>query len=328
MSVRSRWRVRFGVAAALVAGAAWPAQGQDAPGAAGGAIQVATRLDRTAMWVGDRVTYVVDVQCGRGTDVLATDLGKDRLTLDGLEVVSSDMEQLAGPEGTFYRVSHTLTTTVVDQALLRVAPFTLRYYVKRPGQRVEDAAPAGEVTVPGAVIARRSVLPDEASAQMLRDAREPAPRPVAYRLARPVGLGLVLVSLVPALVWAGGGLRRWWRRPSRRRGRAVRRSERGSLEAVRALDLATREGRRAAYDGIESLLRRHATDAWGIDRSGLTSAELAEEVARTRPGLPADRIRALLGECERARYAPVHLWPSRDDCGAALDEAARLLGQR
>jgi hypothetical protein len=320
--------MRLGVFAALALAAAWPANGQDVPGAAAGEIEVETRLDRTAMWVGDRVTYVVVVRCGRGTNVLATDLGKDKLMLDGLEVVSSEMEESTGAEGTLYRVSHTLTTTVVDQSLLRVAPFTLRYYVRRPGQRVGDAAPAGEVTVPGAVIARRSVLPDEAGAQGLRDARDPASRPLTYRLARPVGLGLILVSLVPALVWAGGGLRRWWRRPSRRRGRAVRRGERSSIDALRALDVATHDGRRAAYDGIESLLRRHATDTWGLDSAGLTSAELAQEIARAQPGLPADRIRALLAECERARYAPVRLWPSRDDCGAALDEAARLVGQR
>ncbi len=182
--------------------------------------------------------------------------------------------------------------------------------------------------VPGAVVALRSVLPDDPAGLALRDSRAAQARPLAFRLAQPVGLGLVLASMVPALVWVAGSLRRWWQRPARRVARRARREERGSLEAVGALDLASIDGRRAAYDGIEAVVRRHLQDVCDIDTAGLTSAELAEALSGRRSGLSADAVRTLVAECERARYAPPHLVPAGEACRTAIDQASRLVSQR
>ena len=37
-------------------------------------VQVRASVDRTAIWVGDRVTYAIDIVCGRGVEILLDDL--------------------------------------------------------------------------------------------------------------------------------------------------------------------------------------------------------------------------------------------------------------
>ena len=53
-----------------------------------------------------------------------------------------------------------LTTYRVDMPALSIEPISVRYYARRPGQRLQDIAPAGEVVVPGATVSFRSTLPD------------------------------------------------------------------------------------------------------------------------------------------------------------------------
>ena len=37
-------------------------------------VQVRAATDRSAIWVGDRVTYTIDILCDRGSDILLDDL--------------------------------------------------------------------------------------------------------------------------------------------------------------------------------------------------------------------------------------------------------------
>src|SRR5919108_1005307 len=142
-------------------------------------VKVRTALDRTAVWVADRVTYEVTLTCARGVDILVDDLSRDKLRVDGLDVVGSDSERTTSRDDeTTYRFRYYLTTYRVDLPSLKIAPLAVRYYVKRPGLRLQDAAPAGEVTVPAATIAFRSMLPDEAVSDQLRDTRPAMPRPM------------------------------------------------------------------------------------------------------------------------------------------------------
>ena len=125
-------------------------------------VQVRASVDRTAIWVGDRVTYTVDIICARGVEILLDDLAKEKLRVNGLDIVSSDSTTTTdASERTTYRLRYVLTTYRVDVPSLSIEPMSARYYERRPGQRLQDIAPAGEVQVPGAVIAFRSTLPDQ-----------------------------------------------------------------------------------------------------------------------------------------------------------------------
>ena len=168
--------------AALLVLAPAAASAQQAPA-------VSSSVDRTAIWIADRVTYAVDLVCAPGVDVLLDDVSKEKLRLTGLEIVSTDATAATDADGrTTHHLRYVLTTYKVDVPTLAIEPLTVRYYAARPGQRMQESAPAGEVRIPGATIAFRSTLPDNPSTSVLRDGREPAPRPWIFAKARQVGL--------------------------------------------------------------------------------------------------------------------------------------------
>ena len=321
-------RPAIGRAAWVVALLVSASQGFAQPASRASAPVVRAFVDRTAIWVGDRVTYTVEIVCPRGIDVLEDDLAKDRLTLEGLEVVTMETSRTEGPDQVATRrFRYVLTSYRVNIPALRVAPFSIRYYATRPGQRLQEAAPAGEVRVPGAVVALRSMLPEAQETFALRDERSTQPRGTIAALAQPIGIALVVVSIVPAAVWAlAVAARRRQRRPTRS-GRQVRRTARALLEEARSIDLGAPEGRREAYTRIEAIVRDHLAHAAGIAGHSLTPEEIEPALAgQTR--LPAGEVSALLAECERARYGPLDAAPSADACRDALARADELVAGR
>ena len=295
--------------------------------AGGPDVKVSTSLDRTAVWVADRVTYEVTLTCPRGVDILADDLARDKLRLEGLEVVGSESARTTDRNDvTTYRFRYQLTTYRVDLPSLKIAPLAVRYYVKRPGLRLQDAAPAGEVQVPAAVIAFRSMLPDDPASYELRDRRPPAPRRLRHAILQPLGIGLVLISIVPAVLFAAVVSRRRVRRATRSVWQ-VRYDERASLAAVREIDISTPEGRRDAYTHLNTLVRNHLRDVCGVAAPALTVDEIAPALS-VRGRVPAELVTSVLAACDRARYAPPDALPSRDACEAAIEQAEQLLAIR
>lgn len=290
---------------------------------------VTSSLDRTAMWVGDRVTYTIEIASPRGYDVLEDDLSKDKLKLEGLEVISTDTTRSDDRGGgATRRFRYVLSSYRVDAPSASIAPLPVRYYATRAGQRLEDAAPAGSVEAPGAIVAVRSMLPDEQQSFALRDQRLAADRPVMFRMARPVGLALVVMSIVPAVVWGMAFIGRRRRRTPGRSVRQVRRDQRASLEAVRGMSMETPEGRREAYTHIDTIVRQHLQDVSGVPGPSLTPPEVEPALAGRSSRVPADRVAALLLACETARYGPPHALPSAEACRDALTQTEELLGAR
>jgi len=302
----------FGVAACAAA------QAQD--------VAVRTFVDRPAAFVGDRVTYTIEVTCKRGMDVLIDDLSRDRLALEGLDIVGSDVTQEAGPgESTVYRLRYYATTYRVDVPALKITPPAVRYYVKRAGQRPDGAAPSGEVRVPGLSIPFRSLLPDDSDEVGLRDDRPATARPAAFVMLRSAGIGLVIVSIVPVLFAAAEIIRRRPASGPRRSTRSVRHEERASLDAVRAIDLTTIDGRREAYTRLDTLVREHLRHACGVPGPSLTSSEIVPALAGRSGRVPIELASAVLTACELARYGPPHHGPSADACREAIEQAEQVI---
>ena len=302
----------FGVAACAAA------QAQD--------VAVRTFVDRPAAFVGDRVTYTIEVTCKRGMDVLVDDLSRDRLALEGLDIVGSDVAREAGPgETTIYRFRYYATTYRVDVPVLKIAPPAVRYYVKRAGQRPDGAAPAGEVRVPGLSIPFRSLLPDDGDEAGLRDDRPATARPAAFVMLRSAGIGLVIVSIVPVLFAAAAIIRRRPASGPRRSTRSVRHEERASLDAVRAIDLTTIDGRREAFSRLDTLVREHLRHACGVPGPSLTSSEIVPALAGRSGRVPIELASAVLTACELARYGPPHHGPSADACRKAIEQAEQVI---
>jgi hypothetical protein len=286
-------------------------------------------VDRTAMWVGDPLMFTVRIVCAPGIDVLDDDLAGDKLKLDGLEFVSLDSTREGGPAGATVRTfRYHVTTYNVEQTTLTIAPMTARYYRVRPGTGVEGGEAAGEVAIPGAVVAFRSMLPDQMETSRLRDGRASGTRARQFAVAGPVGTGLLIASVVPVLIWTVAAIRERRPKTERRSKRKVKREERTSLESVRALDVDDPEGRRDAYTKISQLVRGHLHDVLDVPGPALTPAEIEPALAAHSGRVPADAIRALLAECDGARYAPPSALPPADACRAAIDEASNILSGR
>ena len=287
---------------------------------------VRARTDRTAMWIGDRVTYTVEIVLPPGVDVLEDDLSKEKLRLDGLEVVGADATRTEGAgEVTTRRFNYVLTSYRPESRTRRIAPLTVRYYMTRPGQRIEDTPPAGSLQIPETIVAFRSMVPEDQEATGVRDVRSFERRARLYTLAQPVGLGLVILSIAPVLIWGTALLTRTRTRTSRRTARQVRRDERASLEAVRALGIESEEGRREAFDRIDTLLRAHLQDATGVAGRSLTPGEVPAALAARGSRLDPAGVGAVLASCERARYGPPSALPSADECRATLEQAEGLV---
>jgi hypothetical protein len=291
-------------------------------------VTVRTFLDRTAIWVADRVTYTIDISCKRGVDVLADDLSRDKLKTEGLEVIDAvTARRSAADDRTVHQFRYVLTTYRIDVPTLTIAPMTVRYAVTRAGQRLEDAAPAGEVHVPGATIAFRSVLPDD-ELSGIRSETPPHGRPMGFAALQPIGIGLVIVSIVPALLAIAALVRRTRRPRARRSARAARHQERASLEAVRQMDVDTVEGRREVFTALDALVREHLREVCGLPGASLTPHEVPFALATSSTKAPAELVASVLATCELARYAPPDAIPSADACRRAVDQVEQVMSVR
>lgn len=283
-------------------------------------------VSKTALWVGDHVTFTVELACAPNVDILTDDLAKEKLRLDGLEMIAAETERSAqNPEGVTYRVRYELATYEVGAPSLGIGELTVRYYVRRPGQRVEDAAPAGQIRIPGAQLAWRSTIPDEAPALGLRDARPPADLPVALAIARPLGLGLIVLTAAPVVLWGASLVRRARPRRVRRRRREAQTLMRSTLDELQALDVSAAASRREAYGRLDALLRQLAANAAGISAQALTPPEIVERLRANGSALPAETVGALLEECEQARYGPPSRLPSAERLREAIATTEQLV---
>ena len=290
-------------------------------------VRVRSAVDRTAIWVADRVTFTVDVVCDRGVDILLDDLAKEKLRVNGLEIIASDSSVTTDAnDRTTHKLRYVMTTYRVDVPALSVEPISVRYYARRPGQRLQDMAPAGEVKVPGAAIAFRSTLPDSQPIYGLRDLRPSAERHPFFVRAESIGLALVVISIAPALfVVAGAVRRRTQRAPGRRSARQLRKDRLDTLERLRGLDVGTEEERRRAYDEISSAVREHVAAVAGVPAPSLTAAEVEDALENSRGRIQREPVTSLLSTCDAARYGPPSAVPTAEQCRDALSTAERLL---
>jgi hypothetical protein len=298
--------------------------GNPAP-AANNEVQVQAWVDRTAIWVADRVTYTIELTCQPGVDILAADLTPDKLGLDGLEAVGNDIEHDVGPgDVTIYRFRYYLTTYRVDAPTLKIGAMVVRYYVKRAGQQLGDAPPLGEVQIPPVTIAFRSLLPDDQQKLTVRDYQAAAARPRLYARLQSIGMALIVISVLPAMLFLAAIGRRLWVRahPAPVEGR---REDSRTLASVQGMDVATVEGRREAYTRVNALVRDHVGRVCGFNAPNLTPGEISAALSSNGTQVSGELVSSVLTACELALYAPVEAMPSAEACRATMEQAGRVL---
>lgn len=290
-------------------------------------VQVRSSVDRTAAWVADRVTYTIEIHCAPGVDVLLDDLAKEKLRVNGFEIVGNDSSVTTdAADRTTHTLRYVLTTYRVDTPLLTVEPISARYYQRRPGQRLQDMAPAGEVQIPGAAVSFRSTIPENQPTYALRDGRESASRHALFVRAGSIGMALVVIALAPAVFLGAVAVRRRAAgRVGRRTARQSRADHRAALERLRSLDVTTDEDRRRAYDAISSAVREHIASRAGVPATALTATEIEDALAHARGRISREEVSALIASCDEARYGPPQAIPTPQACRDALSAAEQVL---
>jgi hypothetical protein len=295
------------------------------------AVTVTASVDRPAIWVADRLTYTVEIVCRHGVDILVDDLGRDKLKLTGLEVVGADVRRREEDDATRYAFDYTLTTYRLDVPTPVMGSFPVRYYLTRAGQRPQEAAPAGSVLVPPVAVAFRSLLPDDQAIYDVRDQRLVPPRWLPYRVLGRVGLGLVLVSVTPAvllLIRIVTGARARRRVGPTRSLRHARQTARAALENMRATDAVDLEARRDGFARLDALVRQHVTEVCGVAAAGMTPDEIDVALQPYAGRIPVDLVTSILASCELARYGRPDLQPSPEMWHEAVGQADRMLSAR
>lgn len=295
-------------------GVAAQVEAQSSPNAP---VAVRVSLDRTAIWVGDRVHVTVELVSQPGTDVLLEDLAKERLPIHGGEVLAVEADQKESESGSVRTMRYSVTSYSVEGADLVIDAFPVRYFARRTAGAGVETAPAGQVVVPRRVIAVRSTLPGGERLPELREAVELHVQPPYLRHAERAGLVLIALAIVPVGLMVLDVAGRVRRARAGRPRRVNRRQQASALEELSALDPASHEERVRALERLDALVRDHLRAAAAIPAHALTPAEIREALKQREshaPGLRVaglarssavapETVESLLSDCERARYA-------------------------
>ncbi|MEO5895550.1 MAG: hypothetical protein ABIS06_07605 [Vicinamibacterales bacterium] len=286
-------------------------------------VEVRTWVSRTAVWVGDKVEYVIELRRAPNVEVFLDDLAPERLRIDGLEVLDTATEKdVSQTDRIVDRMRYTLATYNAEAEALTIGAIPVRYSIRRPGQRAEEALPAGEVTVPPLHLALRSTITASGDAIVIRDQRAVRPLPRRMRLAETVGWTLLAIAVLPVVLWAARMVQMARRRRPRRPSRPPVRRRRAALEEIKEADVSTPAARRDAYARLDAWVRENLHLEGGAPASALTPEELAAALGQTKTAEWRMDLERVLLECERAKYEadppPDNRWP------AVVEETAQL----
>jgi hypothetical protein len=292
-------------------------------------VDVRTWVSRTAVWVGDRVEYVVEFRRAPNVDVFMDDLLPEKLRLEGFEVLDTATEHDASRAAVVVdRVRYTLVTYNVEAPILGIAAIPVRFSVRQSGQKADEALPAGEVVVPALRMDLRSTLTASSDAVEVRDRRPVRPLPRRVRLAERVGWVLLALAAVPVVVWAVALVQRIRRARPRRPARPPLRQRRAALEEIKAADVSTPDARRSAYAALDAWIRDNVQVAGGPPPAALTPEEVVQALGDSRASEWREELERVLLECEGAKYGldlpPDDRWPAAVDAAAALTLARPL----
>ena len=289
-------------------------------------VTVRSSVDRTAAWVGDPLTYTLEVVCSPGYDIVQDDLTRDRLPLEGLDVRAASTTRDARNDGVVvYRARFQLASFTPDREGLRIGPLSIRYYRRDADWRINTQLPAGTVAVREEDIALRSTLP-ESVGLVLRAAKTPTLLPSFTRVVYPLGVGLIALSLVTVAFGLKGTIGR--RRTSTQAQGPARRPStdyRTALEELRRLeDTTNHEALRHAFGRLDHLLREFLGEM-NIQARSLTLDEIESRVGVGGDVTPAAAVADVLRDCERVRYGGPSQPHSRELLAHALDRAEKVL---
>src|SRR5437773_478464 len=125
-------------------------------------ITFTTRLDHTAVWVGDQFHYLIIVDYSSDYEFVLDNLTRETVNMDPFQVMDVGKNLVVQKNtGRKLFVDLTLANFVTGQTSMQIPQFTLYYFRKDKKTVGVDQAAAESLSVPGPVIGIRSTLPSE-----------------------------------------------------------------------------------------------------------------------------------------------------------------------
>ena len=263
-----------------------------------------TRLEKTAIWIGDQFHYQIFVDHSPNIQFILENINKDTVNLDPLRVVSataSTMPLTNGKER--LSVDLVLSGFVTGAPELQIPQLTLFYFRKEGAVAAagSEGAAAQSLTIPGPVVGVRSTL--STKADVLRDAVTVTAWPRGRWVVAAVGWSAGALLVVGLAV---EGVQMFRRRKTRRGP-----DPRKQMAAIRARwsesvpsDFADAGVVMDFYGRSYRDLKEYLGCLLEMPTEGLLADEVRTELARlTTDSDLADRAGKILGVCETARYA-------------------------
>ena len=265
-------------------------------------ITFSTRLDHTAVWVGDQFHYMVTVDYAPEYEFVLDNLTKETVNMDPFQVMDVRKQTTALKSGNKRLfVDLTLANFGTGQAGIQIPQFTLYYFHKTGHQAGAEQAAAESLTIPGIVIGLRSTLPPQPSD--IRDA-------ITVNSWERARWALPIAGWICAVIVGIGFL---WELALFIRSRKTRKGpdRRKAMEAVRARwasavpsDFSDPRAAASFYTHSYHDLKEYMGYYLETPTLGLTADELQEEMQRldASPDL-TERVAKVLGACETMSYA-------------------------
>jgi hypothetical protein len=294
-----------------------------------GDLSVATRLDRTAVWIGDHFHYQITVDHAPTVQFVLENVNKNAISLDPFRVVdvsSSEFPLQDGKQRLFVDV--TLASFATGVTEVRIPQLTL-FYFRRDGAATAtsgEGAAAESLTIPGVVVGIRSTLTRDSSD--LRDSVTVSGWPRSRWIVAGIGW-FALIALVAGMGWEAVRLlrqRSGVKGPDPRKAMAA--IQKRWTQAVPD-DLSTPAAVLDFYGRTYHDLKEYLGHMMGGPTSGLTAEEIADEMKRhSVDGTLAERAAHVLTICETARYGAADSPTTADAAREIADDMRRIFQTR
>lgn len=265
-------------------------------------ISITTRLNKTALWVGDPLIYTIRAIHDKDLEFVLDSLRKEELSLAPFVVRSVTIGQGEWTgDKKFLEINLHLTSYETGKSDLIIPSINLFYFKHEPGLAKKDA-PAGVFQVPAAKVGLRSTL--SAGALSPRVFR-PISGTDLNQMLIPLILGLAGIAFL-ALRCGRSAWLMFRREPSTKRKlsqQARSKLLQENLSRLRAVGGESGQDRLRFYTEVAQFLRRYLTVGMEIEATGLTPEEIEKALEKAGiNGSVAHGIRAILENCERVHY--------------------------
>jgi hypothetical protein len=292
-------------------------------------ISVSTRIDKTAIWVGDTLEYTIRAIHDKDVDLVLDNLKKENLNLAPFVVRDISVRQSSyGTGKNVSEITLSLATYESGKPDLRIPPFSLYYFVRAPGLEHQAEAQAETIAVPAIKVGLRSTLTGDNP--KLRDAM-PYAESQPQQWIIPLILGLSGLAFLALQL----GKRAWTAlhtvRPQRKRlsPRARERLAQGFVKKIKTMGTESAEDQLRFYAEVSQFLRNYLEEWLEIEARGLTPDEIRSALSDSgRNGPSAEPIKAVLEKCDQVLYAKDGLQVGRKWRDEVQQELERLVRHR